>query len=76
MKSDDALMEHAQTHPCAVKQKNQIIGITDEILNKFKVKVQEQCRGKRVSSERLTEGDKWRILYEVVFPNEAVPSPC
>jgi hypothetical protein len=39
-----------------------------------KLKSQMQCRKKTFAGQTQTE--RWRELYGILFPGEAVPSPC
>ena len=78
MPSKDALEEHAkQTPACEPRPRNPIIGISDEIWREYKNAEAKKWRGKRVSRDLVTDGARWKLLYEVVFPNEGpTPSPC
>ena len=52
------------------------MGITDALWKEYKAKELEMCGGKRVSAARITDAARWKLLYKVVFPNDAsVPSP-
>jgi hypothetical protein len=43
-------------------------GVTNEIV--------EKLRSKEKASRDQTEADRWREIYQILFPGEMVPSPC
>jgi hypothetical protein len=56
---------------CDVKASNPelpVEGITD------KLQKQLQCRKKLYPGQ--TEAERWQQVYQLLFPNEIVPSPC
>src|SRR5580658_1178061 len=54
---------------CEVKPNStQVDGITNRIKQRL------QCRKKAHPGE--TEPERWKNIYNILFPNEDVPSPC
>lgn len=37
---------------------------------------EKQLKSKKYVTKRLSEEDKWRDIYRLLFPGERVPSPC
>ncbi len=36
----------------------------------------KQLRMKKLTARRQTDEEKWTDIYQLLFPNEPVPSPC
>jgi hypothetical protein len=53
---------------CDLRSSAPIEGIT------IKMKEQLQCRKKAHPGQ--TETERWEQIYQILFPNETVPSPC
>jgi hypothetical protein len=53
---------------CDVRAELPVEGITD------KLQKQLQCRKKLYAGQ--TEAERWQQVYQLLFPNEIVPSPC
>ena len=37
---------------------------------------EKQLKSRRHNARRKTDEEKWREIYELLFPNEEIPSPC
>lgn len=53
---------------CEAKAHEQVDGMTR------KMKDQIQCRKKPYPGQ--TDVEKWEQIYQILFPNKAVPDPC
>jgi Zn-finger nucleic acid-binding protein len=67
--NDDELDSHIEAdRGCNTKPTEHVDGITK------KMKEQIQCRKKAFPGQ--TEAERWKQIYQILFPDEAVPSPC
>lgn len=68
--SDQELREHSRAlQPCQVSRETDIEGITPEQAKALKSK-------KRHTKDASSELEKWKHIYEILFPGEKPPSPC
>jgi len=66
------LLEHQRNAiPCPVQDGGPIEGIDAE--------KERQLRSRKREQQNMTEEDKWRKVYRILFPNDdysKMPSPC
>ncbi len=56
------------TQICKVQLDVQLNGITPEQMS--------QLKSRKKIFRAQSDADRWRVIYQVLFPNEDVPSPC
>jgi hypothetical protein len=70
--SDALLLEHHRaTVPCQVKD--------SPCLEGFDAAQQQLLKSRKKERRNMTEEDKWRKVYRILFPNDdhsKMPSPC
>jgi hypothetical protein len=37
---------------------------------------EKQLKSRKHTTRRQTDEEKWRDIYQILFPNEDIPSPC
>jgi hypothetical protein len=57
-----------QRNICELKDIEHADGVTTEIF--------EKLRSKKKAQRDQTEADRWKDIYQLLFPNEVIPSPC
>jgi hypothetical protein len=40
------------------------------------VEHERRLRSRKKASPNQTDGDRWKDIYKLLFPNEEIPSPC
>jgi hypothetical protein len=66
--NEQELTSHVETKPiCEIQEQpqNSIEGITEDQELKLRKK-----------KTNMTEPDRWKEMYEIIFPGEPVPEPC
>jgi hypothetical protein len=67
--SQDNLDAHIEaTEGCRARVDQPVDGITR--------KIKERLQSRKKAYPGQTEADRWGEVYQVLFPNEEVPSPC
>ena len=67
--SQDDLDTHVEAiQACEVKPDQAVDGITN--------KIKERLQSRKKAYPGQTEANRWGEVYQVLFPNEEVPSPC
>src|ERR1700753_3256095 len=74
MSSESVLREHLNQDPiCERTEIGPEDGVTSENSKSFQKAKRDLIRN---LGRYLTREENWRLLYEILFPGETVPSPC
>lgn len=57
-----------ETEGCKLLEVVQQDGITNEMV--------EKLRSKKKAHRSQSEEDRWKEIYQILFPGEMIPSPC